>query len=200
MSAPILFIGDSITDADRRLTPDGLGNGYVRLVADALRAADPREVLNRGVSGDRLIDLENRWTEDVIALGPAVLSVFVGINDTWRRYDSADPTSSADFAARYRLLLRSAVAAGVERLVLVEPFLLPVSSEQEAWREDLEPKQAIVADLASEFGARFVPLQAPLTAAARAGAPAIAGDGIHPSPTGTSLIAEAWLAAAGLGD
>jgi len=196
MVSPIVFIGDSITDADRLSTPDGLGTGYVRLVAEAL-AATGTPILNRGVSGDRVVDLERRWEADVVAHRPALLSVFVGINDTWRRYDSDDPTSAKDFAIRYRHVLGRALDAGVERLVLVEPFLLPVTVEQETWRDDLEPKQEVVAELAREFGAPLVPLQSLMTAAARdQGAVALAGDGIHPSAAGSRTIADAWLAAA----
>ncbi|WBU37147.1 SGNH/GDSL hydrolase family protein [Homoserinibacter sp. YIM 151385] len=192
---PILFIGDSITDAGRRGDPEGLGAGWVRIAAAALRErGDDRPVVNRGISGDRVVDLRRRWVPDVIDHEPELLTVYVGINDTWRRYDSDDPTSAGDFEADYRGILEQ--LQGDPALILVEPFVLPVTAEQERWHEDLDAKRAVVRALAVDFGAELVPLQSVLSAeTARAGAEALAGDGVHPTPLGSRLIAEAWLAA-----
>ncbi|MGW9114885.1 SGNH/GDSL hydrolase family protein [Microbacterium sp. NPDC055683] len=190
----IVLIGDSITDAGRDRSDRGsLGTGYAALIADAL--AGEAEVVNVGISGDRAVDLEARWTDDVDALEPAVLSVYVGVNDTWRRFDRGDATSAEDFEATYRRLL-SSDAARSARLVLVEPFLLPVRAEQEEWRGDLDAKRDVVARLAGEAGAAFVPLHAILSAeAAHVGPAALAADGVHPTPAGAALIARAWLEA-----
>jgi lysophospholipase L1-like esterase len=192
---PILFIGDSITDCGRREDPpDFLGDGYVRLIAERL---PDRRVINAGISGNRVVDLRDRWNIDALEQRPDILSIYVGINDTWRRYDSNDPTSAASFEADYRVILDEAVAKLAPKIVLVEPFVVPVTEEQETWHEDLDAKRDVVVRLASEYGAVFVPLQAPLAAAAAAhGAAAIAQDGVHPTPLGHRLIADAWLAAA----
>ncbi|GIF46259.1 lysophospholipase L1-like esterase [Asanoa ferruginea] len=182
----IVFAGDSITDCDRRADPAGLGDGYVRLVADALGGA--ARVVNVGISGNSARDLRDRWKTDVLAEQPSLVSVLVGINDTWRRYDSGTVTTAAEFESNYRALLTS--LAGV-RIVLIEPFLLPVRDEQVAWREDLDPKVAVVRALAAEFGAVLVPAD---TALAAAGAAAdVAPDGIHPSAWGHELLAKLWL-------
>ncbi|MEO3746397.1 SGNH/GDSL hydrolase family protein [Plantactinospora sp. B5E13] len=188
MNTPtILFVGDSVTDCGRRDDPAGLGDGYVREIADTLGGA--ASVVNRGISGDRSRDLRARWDRDVVAARPALVSVLVGINDTWRRYDSDDPTPVADFAANYRALLAPLAAVRVT-LVLVEPFLLPVSPEQVAWREDLEPKIAVVRDLAREYQAALVPADAALNAI---GDPAgLAPDGVHPGHRGHRALAELW--------
>jgi acyl-CoA thioesterase-1 len=187
----LLFIGDSVTDCGHREdAPEFLGNGYVRLIADEL---PDRRVMNFGVSGNRVVDLLDRWDADVVSQLPEVLTVFVGINDTWRRYDSNDPTSKAAFEADYRACLSKSGATS--HLVLVEPFVIPVEEQQLRWRDDLGPKQEIVARLAGEFGADFVPLQSLMTAAAaNYGPSALAFDGVHPSPLGHRLIADAWLA------
>jgi lysophospholipase L1-like esterase len=203
MTRPIVFIGDSITDAGRRDDPDHLGDGYVRRVVDALAArGDARPVINTGISGDRAVDLERRWEADALALDPQLLSIYVGINDTWRRYDAGDPTSTEVFEASYRSLLTSAQERLSPRMILVEPFVLPVTSEQERWgADDLDAKRAVVAELAAEFGAAFVPLQSLLLDAAaqqgsgRAGHATLAEDGVHPTALGSELIADAWLGA-----
>jgi acyl-CoA thioesterase I len=197
---PIVFVGDSITDAGRRQDPDGLGHGYVRLIAERLAARnDSRPIVNTGVSGDRIDDLRARWEKAALAHQPATLSVYVGINDTWRRYDRNDPTTPEHFETVYRSLLEEARALYQPRLVLVEPFLTPVTPEQERWGpEDLDAKREVVANLATEFGAAFVPLHLIMTIAAKGdGATAIAADGVHPTPLGDELIAESWLAAEG---
>lgn len=199
MTGPIVFIGDSITDAGRRTDPEGLGFGFVRLVAQTLALrGDRREVVNRGIGGDRIGDLRDRWGADVMDLAPSTLSVYVGVNDTWRRFDQGDSTDAQHFEQVYRALLERAVAAHSPRLVLVEPFLTPVAEEQHEWLDDLAGKRDAVANLASEFGAAFVPLHRILTtAAAHHGAAEIAADGVHPTPLGAELIAEAWEAADG---
>ena len=200
MAHTIVFIGDSITDAGRRDDPDRhLGDGYVRLVAEQLaQRGDDREIVNTGISGDRAVDVRARWEQDAIAHEPELLSVYIGINDTWRRYDSDDPTSADEFAASYWTLLDDAQQRLAPRLILLEPFVVPVTSEQKHWgAEDLDAKRAVVAALADEFGAAFVPLQSILSDAAEqnGGNATIAADGVHPTPLGSSLIAGAWLAA-----
>jgi lysophospholipase L1-like esterase len=197
---PIVFIGDSITDAGRRRDPQQLGGGYVRLVADRLAArGDPRPIINRGISGDRIDDLRERWERDVLDLQPGTLSVYIGINDTWRRYDRNDPTTAEHFESVYRSMLEEARALWQPRMVLVEPYLVPVSEAQEQWgAEDLDEKREVVASLATEFAAAFVPLHTIMTIAAKGeGAASLAVDGVHPTPEGNELIAEAWLAAEG---
>ncbi|MEO6534189.1 MAG: SGNH/GDSL hydrolase family protein [Pseudolysinimonas sp.] len=204
MTHPIVFIGDSITDAGRREDADRhLGHGYVRLVADALAArGDARPIINTGISGDRAVDLRARWEQDALAHEPELLSIYVGVNDTWRRYDASDPTTAEAFENTYRSLLAEAQDRLAPRMILVEPFVLPVTAEQDRWGvDDLDAKRAVVARLAAEYGAAFVPLQSLLLDAAsqqgsgRAGCAALAADGVHPTPLGSELIAGAWLAA-----
>ncbi len=195
-AGPILFIGDSITDSGRRDdAPEFLGDGYVRLVAERL---PDRAIVNRGIGGNRAVDLRDRWAIDVVAEHPDVLTVYVGINDTWRRFDSDDPTTAASFEADYRACLADLGEAS--KLILIEPFVVPVDSGQEAWHGDLDPKRAVVAQLAIEFGAGLVPLQSLMRAAAEEhGAEAVAQDGVHPTALGDRIIADAWFEVAALG-
>lgn len=188
-----VFAGDSITDAGRdRRDPGSLGDGYVALVAQSLRdRGEPARVVNAGIAGDRAADLERRWATEVVAAAPDVLTVFVGVNDMWRRFDADDPTSAEEFAATYRRLLDSVPPA--TQLILVEPFLLPVREEQHAWLEDLAGKRQVVRELARETGAALVPLHEVLTdASGSSGAAALAPDGVHPTPLGSTMIAESW--------
>ena len=199
--SPFVFIGDSITDVGRREDPDGfLGHGYVRMLRDRLEVERPgHEVINKGISGDRVVDLMARWQADVLDVKPGFLTVAVGINDTWRRYDSGHITTAADFEENYRTLLKASVNAGNTGLALIEPFVLPVTEGQLSWGEDLDDKRAIVASLAQEFGAAFIKLQDPMLAAGMEHGPeAIAPDGVHPTKFGHRIMADAWLKGVGL--
>jgi lysophospholipase L1-like esterase len=193
-----LFQGDSITDAGRdRNSPDSLGGGYALFVAarHSLSHADRAvRFLNRGCSGHRVRDLEARWTGDCIALQPDVLSILIGVNEVWRRYDAQDPTRVEDYEAGYRRLLERVRRETRARLVLLEPFLLHVPADRQAWREDLDPKRDVVRRLARDYDACFIPLDEKFADAARVTGPAYwAADGVHPTPAGHALIAEALL-------
>ncbi|MCQ4205598.1 GDSL-type esterase/lipase family protein [Streptomyces longispororuber] len=201
----LLFIGDSITDAGRdRTDGSSLGNGYVSEIARSLReraesTPGPR-ILNRGVNGHRVYDLEARWTTDVIDEKPTVLTVKIGINDTWRRYDRGVLSPVAEFHACLDRLLADTTRRLSPRLVVITPFLLPVEPGQEAWFEDLDPRIDAVLQAATHHEAQVVRADLVLQRAARDHAAAdLAHDGVHPTPLGHRLIADAWLSAVGAG-
>ena len=80
----ILFIGDSITDCGRRTTERPLGNGYVKLFSNMLIVREHQKaitVINKGISGDVVTGLRNRWNDDVLRNKPDWLSIKIGIND-----------------------------------------------------------------------------------------------------------------------
>lgn len=197
----VTFIGDSITDAGRdRSDPDSLGDGYVSLLAPELIAAGAT-VRNLGIAGNRVRDLAARWDEELTPTAPELLTVYVGVNEMLRRFDSDDPTTDADFAATLGGLLDRVEAEHAPRMILMEPFFLPVTEEQRAWLDDLDGKRAAVRALAAAHGAAFVPLHEVFTAAAGEHPVAeLAPDGVHPTPRGSALIADAWRAAAPISD
>ncbi|WP_258726616.1 SGNH/GDSL hydrolase family protein [Cellulomonas sp. NS3] len=199
----ILLTGDSITDGGRdRRDPASLGHGYAMLVAALAGARRPDlglTFLNRGVGGDTARQLRDRWEADALALEPTVISVLVGINDTWRRYDAGRSTSVDAYEEDYRAMLDSARDRLGARLVLVEPFVVPVEEAQHGWREDLDPRIGVVRRLAAEFRATLVPADGLFAAASVRTTPAAwAYDGVHPTPAGHGLLAQAWLDALGL--
>lgn len=196
-NARVLFQGDSITDCGRsREHDDDLGTGYAALLAAWISAQYPcRKItfINRGISGHRAKDLLARWQTDCIDLRPTWVSILIGINEVWRRYDCNDPTTPQQFADTYRALLEQTRAIGA-RIVLCEPFVLPVPPDREQWREDLYPKISVVRALAREFNTYYVPLDGIFAAASARREPAFwAADGVHPTPAGHALIAQAWL-------
>jgi acyl-CoA thioesterase I len=199
----ILFTGDSITDCGRkRDVADDLGFGYAAFTAAHLRsrlASPDLKIFNRGIGGNRACDLLGRVENDLLALKPTVVSILIGINDTWRRYDSNKPTTAEAFERDYRLVLEAIKEKLQARIVLLEPFLLHVPVDRYPWREDLNPKIEVTRKLAVEFGAELLPLDG-LFAQAATQAPAAywANDGVHPTAAGHALIAETWLENAGV--
>ena len=196
----ILFQGDSITDCSRgREGPNvrPLGGGYVFMIASLLgaRHADlGLTFVNRGISGNRVKDLETRWEADCISLKPDLVSILIGINDTWRRFDGNDPTSTEAFRDSCRALLERTRERLDAAIVICEPFVLPVPADREAWREDLDPKIAAARALAREFKAVYVPFDGMFAAASTTVDPAYwAADGVHPTDTGHALMAEEWI-------
>lgn len=200
--ALVLLQGDSITDGGRNYV-DGsdLGTGYAMLVAAWFSAAYPEKrvrFINRGISGNRARDLRARWQRDCLDLRPTWVSILIGVNDTWRRYDSNDPTPLEAFERDYRAILTTVHDRLKARLIICEPFLLPVPNDRIAWRADLDPKIAAVRRLARDFEAIYVPLDGLFAAAATRREPAFwLPDGVHPTPVGHALIAQAWLRAVG---
>ena len=200
--ATVLFQGDSITDAGRsRENGEDLGRGYAAMVAAWFSARYPGHsvrFLNRGISGNRTGDLLARWQEDCLDLHPTWVSILIGVNDTWRRYDAGDPTPTDVFEANYRALLSMTADIVGSHIIILEPFLLPIPPDRAAWREDLGPKIAVVRALAREFNTLFVPLDGLFAAAATQREMAFwLPDGVHPTPAGHALIAQAWLQAVG---
>jgi acyl-CoA thioesterase I len=194
----ILFIGDSITDCGRRAGQVGpMGRGYPLLVSSRLAAKFPELELsfcNKGISGDRIRDVAARWKRDAVALRPSIVSILAGVNDTWRRFDSGEETSAGEFEAAFRSIIEATRRETSAALVLCEPFVLPCGLVTGVWREDLDPKIAVVRGLAREFGAALVPLDEIFTAAAsKAPCEYWAEDGVHPTYAGHGLVAQAWL-------
>lgn len=200
----LLFIGDSITDCDRRNCPEEIGKGYVRLVRDALAAGDPKcapRVFNRGISGNKVTDLRKRWQRDVLDLAPDVLSVFIGINDVWHGWVPGRVGCPIDeFVATYRELLAETRQRlpGIS-LVLCEPSVIWLADPPDAGQR-LEPYVLAVHELGREFVAEsVVPLNGAFSRA-KATRPDIpwTTDGVHPSSYGHMLIAREWLVSTGL--
>jgi hypothetical protein len=108
----ILFIGDSITDAERSLRAyKPFGFGYVHFVANFLLAKYPAynlNIINRGISGDSVRDLKTRWQRDCLDHKPDILSILIGVNDVWRRFEEGNLSRAVfidEYEATYRQLL-----------------------------------------------------------------------------------------------
>jgi lysophospholipase L1-like esterase len=205
----VLFQGDSITDAGRDrgvAAPNvagALGSGYPLLVAAAALAAHPDRALrfyNRGVSGDKVPDLEQRWATDALALQPDVLSILVGVNDFWHRLTHGYTGTVEDYEKQYAALLdKTRRALPQVRLVVLEPFVLRCGAVDERWFPEFDARRAAAARVAQGAAATLVPLQAVFDDLSRSVAPTYwSGDGVHPTMAGHAAIAEQWRRAVAL--
>jgi lysophospholipase L1-like esterase len=200
----ILFIGDSITDAERhRRAYEPLGCGYVHFVGYTLQARYPElnlQLVNTGVGGDTVKDMARRWQADCLAHRPDVLSVLVGINDVWRGTMEPNRQSSPaeEYEVTYDQLLLEARQQGVRRIILGEPFLFSRDTRNVVLSA-LQPYLNAVRSLAVKHQAVLVPLQQKLdNALARTPAEKWSDDSVHPARWAHAWIAQRWLDATGL--
>ncbi len=198
----ILFVGDSITDADRTGATPPYGTGYVALVRNLLLARYPAlglSIVNRGVSGDTTRDLAARWERDVIVLRPDWLVCMIGINDVWRAFGGivSEAVPLPEYTTRLRTLLDRARQTTGARLILMTPYMIEPNPAQ-PMRRQMDIYGAAVGEIAAQYDAVFVDTQAAFDAVLQATPPgAWADDQIHPNGPGHAVIALAFLRAVG---
>ena len=198
----LLFQGDSITDAGRgRPVGEGtkLGGGYPSQVDALLKASYPSlrtRVLNVGISGNRVTDLQRRWQTDVLDLKPDWLSIMIGTNDVWRQFDRAngDQVLPERFESIYRQLL-TVTRPNLQGLILLTPFLIE-PNRSDAMRMRMVEYGKIVRKLSREFKAGFVDTQALYDDAMKSIDPKeLSGDRVHPSFVGHAVLTRGVLKA-----
>ena len=214
----ILFQGDSITDGGRLKPAESrwdlnhqIGHSYVFPIVAELGRKYPGKYtcINRGLSADTVETIADRWQSDTLDEHPDILSMLLGINGG-RAFEGKTPEEAEmllqDFDRGYRALLDRALEQNPElKLILMEPF----STLGEDFMAVLSRKQAIVREIAREYGAIFIPTQKRLEELVRATAPILAvngwegdpaaywlWDGVHPTEAFHGYLAELWLAAA----
>ena len=207
MSQLILFQGDSITDALRKRDDEFFaGNGYPTLVSGRLGYDEPGKYrfMNRGISGNRIVDLYARILIDLINLKPDVLSILIGVNDVWHEIERQNGVEAGKFEKVYDLLLTEVREALPEiKLMILEPFVLSgfatVSDAEHPGRwETFESEVPLRAEaarrVAEKHGAVYVPLQERFDEACKLAGPDYwLFDGVHPTAMGHELIARAWM-------
>jgi lysophospholipase L1-like esterase len=203
----ILFQGDSITDAGRNKednsfnNPRALGSGYAVLAAAALLekyAALQLKIYNKGISGNKVFQLAERWDKDCLDLKPDVLSILIGVNDIWHKlngqYNGTPEIYKRDYIA---LLERTRKALPNVKLVICEPFAVKgVKAVDDKWYPEFYEYQKAAREIADQFGATFIPFQKVYDEAQKQ-APGVywTGDGVHATLAGAQLMASAWMTA-----
>ncbi len=203
----ILFQGDSITDAGRKKDDSSinaaaaLGSGYAMIAASDILykyAEKNVKIYNRGISGNKVYQLAERWDKDCLDLEPNVLSILIGVNDFWHkilgRYDGTIETYRNDFKA---LLDRTKQKLPGVRLIIGEPYAVKgIKAVDEKWYPEFNEYRAAAKEIAQLYDAVFIPYQA-IYDKAQKEAPGVywTGDGVHPTLAGANLMAHAWMEA-----
>ena len=202
----LLFQGDSITDCSRErndMEPDSqrvfMGSGYAAMAAARIwldHAQDNWRIINRGISGNRVVDLYARWKIDALNLKPDLISILVGVNDSLHEVNRKNGVELPRYEKIYRMLLEWTKQELPDvKLVLCEPFSLESECVSRESYEDILARGEIVKQLAADFDATFVPLQDALNEAAALAKDnlKILRDGVHPTLAGAQIISDQWL-------
>ncbi|MDP2991096.1 MAG: SGNH/GDSL hydrolase family protein [Kiritimatiellota bacterium] len=197
----ILFIGDSITDCGRRDSQRPLGNGYVKLLADLMIIREPSkrvEIINKGIGGDNVVGLRNRWADDVLRNRPDWLSIKIGINDLHGHlFNNRKDLAPKQYEEAYREILeRTRQALPKCRILLIDPFYISCDTAPNSQRKqvlDLMPDYlAIVDRLSRIFKTRHIKTHELFGRLLKCHEPdTFCPEPVHPSLTGHLAIAEA---------
>jgi lysophospholipase L1-like esterase len=205
----ILFQGDSITDSGRNKEDQGyntariLGSGYPMLagayILDKYAPLNLR-IYNRGISGNKVYQLAERWDNDCLDLKPDILSILIGVNDLWHKlngnYNGTPEIYRNDYTALIERTIKS--LPGI-KLIICEPFAVKgVKAVDDKWYPEFYEYQRIAKEIATKFNAAFIPYQNIYDEAQKMAPGAYwTGDGVHPTLAGAQLMAQAWLKAIG---
>ncbi len=201
----ILFQGDSITDSGRKKedmnpnNPSALGSGYAMIAGSELLFKYPEKslkVYNKGISGNKVYQLAERWDADCLNLKPDVLSILIGVNDYWHKHDGKYNGTIEVYRNDFRALLeRTKKALPNVKLIICEPFAVPdVKAVDKTWYPEFPEYQKAAREMADSFDGAFVPFQSVFDKAVKSAPGSYwTGDGVHPSLAGAQLMAHAWL-------
>lgn len=200
----LIMIGDSITDCDRvyDAPPAGwgsFGNGYVQLVNSILTGLSPESeimVINKGISGNTILDFKKRWEKDVIEMKPDYVSIMIGINDVWRHFDASlqqlELVDEQTFAETYEKLIVKTKPL-VKDIFILSSFMIEPNKE-DAMRKMTDCYNAIAKNIAQKHGLIFIDVQKQMDVFLESlSSYALCNDRVHPSLSGHMIIAKAFL-------
>lgn len=196
-----LFQGDSVTDTERNRDTDDLGKGYPLFFKQAYEEISKErddlpefEFINKGISGDRSIEILERLEEDILRLKPDYLSLQIGVNDAWRLLNpdvgaTPDPVYERSVEA---VLQRVREELPETKIIMIEPFLIVLEDEFVPVRRNLYQKIDILRELRREYADFYWPLDGLIHQWSMdyEEPAALAFDGIHPTEVGHRRIAQ----------
>ena len=199
----ILFQGDSITDAGRSREDDSnVGQGYPIFVKAELgfEAPNEYEFINRGISGNRVVDLYARIKADIINLKPDVMSILIGVNDVWHEVGNKNGVDAEKYYKIYSMLIDEIKAALPDtKIMILEPFVLRGDGTADAYddfRPEVEKRAEKAKMIAEKYNLTFIPLQEKFDTAYKTAPEGYwLKDGVHPTSAGHELIKREWIKA-----
>ena len=199
----ILFQGDSITDAQRSRDNDSFaGSGYANLVKAEIGYEYPNEYrfYNRGISGNRSIDVYARIKQDIINLKPDIMSILIGVNDVWHELNYHNGVDADKYFRIYSMLIEDIKEALPDiKIIILEPFVLKGTATEDCWEyfsTEVQKRAEKARQIAEKYNLPFVTLQNKLNEAQKK-APSSYWlmDGVHPNAAGHELIKREWIKA-----
>ena len=218
-STKAVFLGDSITEAgvyDNEVgVPSGdtliypKYTGFITLLKNDIE--DDIELIGKGVSGDKVSNLLERYKEDVLSLNPDIVFIYIGINDVWHKYDFGTGTDILFYENGLRKIIADIKSNGA-RVVLCTPTVIGENKGEftlvnkfkdietmEIMNGDLDAYSDVIRKLSSELDTDLVDLRKIFVNYILENNPnnEPAGittyDGVHLNDLGNKLIADEML-------
>ncbi len=202
----VVFIGDSVTDMGRKYPMgeglnEGVGNGFVRVVSNFINAYYPERIIritNMGTGGNNIVDLKNRWTEDVLALKPDWVCMCIGINDVWRQFDSPDIWHRQVMPDVYEKTMYELIETTlplVKGMILMTPYYIEPLKE-DMMRKRMDTYGEITKKAAEKYGLRCIDFQKVYDEYTKVRHSSyITWDRVHPNGAGSTLMGIEFLKA-----
>lgn len=150
----ILFQGDSVTDWYRDKNDElSLGKSYVKDVAKYLKQYNIVSI-NKGVSGNKVNDLINRFDNDFKKVNPDYIFLLIGVNDTWHDYPNQKSTKV--FKEEYEYLINQIRNHINVPIILLEPFIIGYNEEITCMKDDLYDKIEEIKKLANKYNCYYI--------------------------------------------
>ena len=200
----ILFQGDSITDAGRSKDTDvNIGVGYPWLVKASLgfEAPGKYEFINRGISGNRIVDVYARIKKDIININPDVISILIGVNDVWHEFSESPNGVDADkYYKIYDMLINEVrVALPDVKIMIMEPFVLKGSATEEkfdSFSAEVKKRAEMAKKIAEKYNLPYIELQNGFNELSKSAEERYwLVDGVHPTSMGHEYIKNEWIKA-----
>lgn len=203
----ILFQGDSITDANRsREDFTNLGFGYPNFVKGELGFLYPEkfDFQNRGISGNRIVDLYARIKLDTINLKPDYLSILIGVNDVWHEISRENGVDVEKYKKIYCMMLDEIYEALPDiKIMILEPFVLEgqatcnteeAPNRWEIFNTEVKKRAQAAKEVAQKYNIPFISLQNKFDEVSKNTENSYwLADGVHPTAMGHELIKREWI-------
>lgn len=194
----VLMQGDSITEGLRkRDVPEDLGQWYAKRVAGALELKHPGEYtfINRGISGNRIVDVYARIKADIINLKPDIMTLMIGTNDVWAEYSRQNGVPPAKYERFYEKLLDEVEAAlpNIKIILMGSYYQDGVQEYNESFLPEVKERAEIVRKIAERRGYPYIATQPLFDEAEKRGVKQLTFDGVHPDIAGCELLKNALV-------
>ncbi len=189
----IIFFGDSITE--QGVKPDGYITKLINLFKND-DESDKFELIAAGVGGNKIYDLYLRVDEDVLAKGPDVVVIFIGVNDVWHKPIDGLGTNANEFETHYGLIIKKLQVSGC-KIIMCTPTVIgeKINGSNEV-DDELNKYSEIIREVAAECNLPLVDLRQSFLTHNLTNNPGdkqagiLTTDGVHLNEAGNQLVAE----------